>query len=113
MGGFQNLERFCCVFDHLFHAAGLEQRNLDLIEAGLVIGLCRRQIADIAIDDIKHHHGMARSEEHTSELQSHSELVCRPLLEKQRNTSLSAATITLRPQLDGQPMADATVHSSP
>src|SRR5437588_5208416 len=30
--------------------------------------------------------GIARSEEHTSELQSHSDLVCRPLLEKKRST---------------------------
>src|SRR5947207_8693365 len=31
--------------------------------------------------------GTARSEEHTSELQSHSELVCRLLLEKKKNTT--------------------------
>src|SRR5260221_9545164 len=30
------------------------------------------------------HHGVARSEEHTSELQSHSDLVCRLLLEKKK-----------------------------
>src|SRR5215204_7052892 len=30
--------------------------------------------------------GPARSEEHTSELQSHSDLVCRLLLEKQKKT---------------------------
>src|SRR5436190_18277549 len=30
-------------------------------------------------------HGKARSEEHTSELQSHSDLVCRLLLEKKNN----------------------------
>src|SRR5438132_5469615 len=29
--------------------------------------------------------GLARSEEHTSELQSHSDLVCRLLLEKKKN----------------------------
>src|SRR2546430_3073628 len=32
----------------------------------------------------------ARSEEHTSELQSQSNLVCRLLLEKKKNTTLSA-----------------------
>src|SRR5438034_7878213 len=31
-----------------------------------------------------------RSEEHTSELQSHSDLVCRLLLEKKKNTSQTA-----------------------
>src|SRR5260221_1096290 len=33
--------------------------------------------------------GMARSEEHTSELQSHSDLVCRLLLEKKKKTTRS------------------------
>src|SRR5438034_1754479 len=32
--------------------------------------------------------GIFRSEEHTSELQSHSDLVCRLLLEKKKNTSI-------------------------
>src|SRR5438034_4304238 len=32
-----------------------------------------------------------RSEEHTSELQSHSDLVCRLLLEKKKNTNETAA----------------------
>src|SRR5437588_8787688 len=32
-------------------------------------------------------HGVPRSEEHTSELQSHSDLVCRLLLEKKKFTS--------------------------
>ena len=31
------------------------------------------------------HGGLVRSEEHTSELQSHHELVCRPLLEKKKH----------------------------
>src|SRR5438034_8953069 len=33
--------------------------------------------------------GVARSEEHTSELQSHSDLVCRLLLEKKKKTTVS------------------------
>src|SRR5438034_6397481 len=33
--------------------------------------------------------GYVRSEEHTSELQSHSDLVCRLLLEKKKSKSLS------------------------
>src|SRR5438034_2773127 len=36
--------------------------------------------------------GMARSEEHTSELQSHSDLVCRLLLEKNKNTAKTPTT---------------------
>src|SRR5260221_9294584 len=34
-----------------------------------------------------------RSEEHTSELQSHSDLVCRLLLEKKKNTTINNLTI--------------------
>src|SRR5260221_9528880 len=33
--------------------------------------------------------GFARSEEHTSELQSHSDLVCRLLLEKKKKSALT------------------------
>src|SRR5437773_9062024 len=37
----------------------------------------------------------ARSEEHTSELQSHHDLVCRLLLEKKKkNTNISISTLT-------------------
>src|SRR5260221_10054118 len=37
----------------------------------------------LALDQhVKQHHAFRRSEEHTSELQSHSDLVCRLLLEK-------------------------------
>src|SRR5215211_8762625 len=35
-------------------------------------------------DRVQRLHGSARSEEHTSELQSHSDLVCRLLLEKKK-----------------------------
>src|SRR3954449_13636819 len=35
----------------------------------------------------RHRRGSARSEEHTSELQSHSHLVCRLLLEKKKNNT--------------------------
>src|SRR5437588_3698019 len=34
----------------------------------------------------------ARSEEHTSELQSHSDLVCRLLLEKKKTAAMASAT---------------------
>src|SRR5438034_7787921 len=36
--------------------------------------------------------GAARSEEHTSELQSHSDLVCRLLLEKKNKTTMTPAS---------------------
>src|SRR5476649_2585240 len=41
-----------------------------------------QQILRGTIDPAHYHLGRARSEEHTSELQSHSDLVCRLLLEK-------------------------------
>src|SRR5260221_8960450 len=37
-----------------------------------------------------------RSEEHTSELQTHSDLVCRLLLEKKKNTSRTTRQLTPR-----------------
>src|SRR5260370_20639814 len=51
---------------------------------------------------------VVRSEEHTSELQSHLNLVCRLLLEKKKNTSLDLDTyintlndiVTLRAHVD-------------
>src|SRR5438034_7204411 len=50
---------------------------------------------------IKTHHGLVkeaavvlRSEEHTSELQSHSELVCRLLLEKKKDSAADGSRRT-------------------
>src|SRR5438132_2458775 len=37
-------------------------------------------------EELEVHEGRDRSEEHTSELQSHSDLVCRLLLEKKKKT---------------------------
>src|SRR5438034_7480659 len=44
----------------------------------------RKRIVDDTPPDVGH---QPRSEEHTSELQSHSDLVCRLLLEKKKNNS--------------------------
>src|SRR5438132_2641112 len=46
----------------------------------------------------RHRHGAARSrsEEHTSELQSHSDLVCRLLLEKKNTARRAAVRIALQ-----------------
>src|SRR5260221_9818513 len=41
---------------------------------------------------------MRRSEEHTSELQSHSDLVCRLLLEKKKRVETQRCTLIPRPQ---------------
>src|SRR5260370_31835206 len=42
--------------------------------------------------------GTARSEEHTSELQSHLNLVCRLLLEKKKSLYYCRVLLVLRPQ---------------
>src|SRR5260221_4983031 len=47
-----------------------------------------------------------RSEEHTSELQSHSDLVCRLLLEKKKKLELSAITGGTNVQLQ----SDGVIH---
>src|SRR5436190_21708424 len=43
----------------------------------------------------QHRRRQRRSEEHTSELQSHSDLVCRLLLEKKKNKHLTYETTTI------------------
>src|SRR5438132_9062106 len=49
----------------------------------------------------------SRSEEHTSELQSHSDLVCRLLLEKKNNT-FSATNSAYDPNVNIQTASDTT-----
>src|SRR2546430_7449966 len=46
----------------------------------------KETVSALSADDLKHLHTKARSEEHTSELQSQSNLVCRLLLEKKKKT---------------------------
>src|SRR5437773_7121865 len=54
----------------------------DLFDQGRQVGeAARARYAGGVLIDLPHHAG-ARSEEHTSELQSHHDLVCRLLLEK-------------------------------
>src|SRR5256885_12469255 len=60
-----------------------------------------RGIAAGGQDDRAHHHqGAARSEEHTSELQSPCNLVCRLLLEKKKKNELINATICVTLAVD-------------
>src|SRR5438034_8794472 len=42
----------------------------------------------LELEEYSHFGMVARSEEHTSELQSHSDLVCRLLLEKKKKTTI-------------------------
>src|SRR2546427_9379380 len=55
---------------------------------------------------VDHAGNAARSEEHTSELQSQSNLVCRLLLEKKKKTTLQLETTLRRgPETESQPVA--------
>src|SRR5438132_9513969 len=67
---------FLATVDALPLAAGGDKHDSppDRDRAGLGLGRAQAKLADLA----------ARSEEHTSELQSHSDLVCRLLLEKKK-----------------------------
>src|SRR2546430_9608093 len=55
-----------------------------------------------------------RSEEHTSELQSQSNLVCRLLLEKKKNTETTTSSLGRKyPSCDGAPRTGGSSHVLP
>src|SRR5688572_31661100 len=56
-------------------------RVADRVEREVAV---RAEAHDLAVHDERRRRGHARSEEHTSELQSQSNLVCRLLLEKKK-----------------------------
>src|SRR5260221_4207648 len=66
--------RFCCLM--IIHCL----KNLDKV----YLISCQKKARD-QVDFIQIFQAMDRSEEHTSGLQSHSDLVCRLLLEKKKN----------------------------
>src|SRR5437773_9067916 len=51
---------------------------------GLELGL---RLGELVVQEVKRAQIVMRSEEHTSELQSHHDLVCRLLLEKKKQTN--------------------------
>src|SRR5260370_7816524 len=57
--------------------------------------------------------GRARSEEHTSELQSHLNLVCRLLLEKKKNIHLARTDTALSAASPRTPSATTLISTSP
>src|SRR2546430_13159262 len=77
----------------LFRSVGGERDVLDARDGGQVanqVGEVRAQQRFAARQA-----ELARSEEHTSELQSQSNLVCRLLLEKKKKKTITTNTITL------------------
>src|SRR5260221_10828022 len=65
-------------------------RHVGVLSQGRVAAPCHAQ-PNLRRHDALHDH---RSEEHTSELQSHSDLVCRLLLEKKKNKKWMSDTHT-------------------
>src|SRR5207237_10327126 len=87
----------------LFRSRGeplLRERAAHLVEPGRDRVLARqppdpgegRDLGDVLRGEV----APARSEEHTSELQSHLNLVCRLLLEKTKKTALNRALVALQ-----------------
>src|SRR2546427_6704250 len=74
-------------------------RDDDLAVLGQRLANGVQALAHGVIDEaagVDDHQVSARSEEHTSELQSQSNLVCRLLLEKKKNSTSAAPTTTRR-----------------
>src|SRR5438105_6220055 len=65
------------------------RRSSDLTTPAQPHGLCAHRASDLLTLD-------ARSEEHTSELQSRVDLVCRLLLEKKNSTASNRGRATVR-----------------
>src|SRR5438132_5628503 len=81
MTAFPFLDSFLHQADYNFweHLPGLRRRQ-DITGAQVPSQIRQRHFLGMAHDD----RSRVRSEEHTSELQSHSDLVCRLLLEKKK-----------------------------
>src|SRR5437588_5987271 len=74
---------FGALADLELHDRGIEALIGDHGEQVLLVEDQRLGVLVSAVQDGGHLAAVTRSEEHTSELQSHSDLVCRLLLEKQ------------------------------
>src|SRR5436309_8473049 len=74
--------------------AGQREGNPPADDLGVLDGQGARDVAAAGV------HGDERSEEHTSELQSRENLVCRLLLEKKKKMSLNVkyANVRLKPE---------------
>src|SRR2546428_4162406 len=66
-------------------------RSLALLIAGIPVLHGRVLDGRVVVRDQFDHRGVKRSEEHTSELQSRSDLVCRLLLEKKKKKNIETS----------------------
>src|SRR2546430_17139937 len=86
------------VFFFFNDTATTEIYTLSLHDALPILAERAENVGDVQReDDVGLSHDLLRSEEHTSELQSQSNLVCRLLLEKKKNNYSSSLIITTRP----------------
>src|SRR5688572_32309464 len=83
----------------LFPYTTLFRSELTSTQKGYADFADRADEADHSTNRTRPRTGRARSEEHTSELQSQSNLVCRLLLEKKKNEILSVRKATLLLQI--------------
>src|SRR5260221_9834279 len=74
-----------------FHGGNLHQSRHYSLYLALQLK-ARQEGLPVRVYDLQQVH---RSEEHTSELQSHSDLVCRLLLEKKKKTTWRCLTLPL------------------
>src|SRR5256885_4689190 len=79
------LDRSSVVPQSSVHVAQIGHRHPDRVETGVTIGAEGEVLFERSV-------GMERSEEHTSELQSPCNLVCRLLLEKKKTTEHTTHT---------------------
>src|SRR4029453_19616939 len=87
---------YLCIFFFFNDTATTEIYTLSLHDA-LPIWPELAGDADVGTEDPHVSYSPLRSEEHTSELQSHSDLVCRLLLEKKTPDSVGRLTDSLAP----------------
>src|SRR5476649_2197541 len=76
----------------LFRSSGVPQRLQDVF--AFQIGIISQEL---------------RSEEHTSELQSHSDLVCRLLLEKKKNPDITVVILEKRSEVGAHILSGAVI----
>src|SRR5260221_6673674 len=88
---------------------GVQTCALPIWRDGEVHAELAARAAGAALADGRQRRGHGRSEEHTSELQSHSDLVCRLLLEKKKKSANRRDDLQcLREILDGERLCDIT-----